>query len=368
MAEIFFSYASEDRERVRPLIELLQRAGWNVWWDRDIAAGAGFEETIDREIQDARCVIVAWSRDSVASRWVRNEALEGLERDILIPVMLEDVRIPVAFRQAQAIDLTEGFGTQADALLAAVARLAATGSTLPESLAPAPAADRPSIAVLPFRARTLAADEAFLVDSLTEDLTARLAQVPGFFVIAAGTTLALAGRVVDPVDIGQKLRVRYVVSGSLRQVKDRMRVTVQLTDTSAGTQLYADRIEAMAGDLSALEDELVSALVSCIEPELMRAELERISRQPPEQLDAWALCRAGIGVLQVRGWHQDVLNEATGLLDRAIEIDPEFALPWAVKAVMLGVGSRLGFYDRDQSELRDTSLRSAEQGIRARQR
>jgi adenylate cyclase len=367
MADVFLSYASTDRQRVRPIIELLQRNGWSVWWDRDIAAGDGFEETIDREIQDARCVIVAWSEEAVVSRWVRNEALEGLERNLLIPVMLDHVRVPVAFRQSQAIDLTRGPPVpdpdSAAALLAAVARLAATGSTLPESIAPGPQPDRPSIAVLPFRAQHLDTDEAFLIDSLTEDLTARLAQVPGFFVIASGTTLGFAGRVVDPVDIGRQLRVRYVVDGSLRRIGERIRVNVQLTDTSTGNQLYSERIETTTRDLSALEDELVGSLISCIEPELMRAELQRISRQAPERLDAWALCRAGLGVLQIRGWHEDVLQEATSLLDRAIDADPHFALPWAAKAVMLGVGSRLGFFDRTESQLRQVSLQAAERGI-----
>ena len=106
MSDVFVSYASEDRTRVEPIVEQLQAAGWSVWWDRDIAAGAGFEQTIDEEIQATRCVVVAWSERSVSSRWVRNEALEGLERDILIPLMLENVRVPVAFRQSQSIDFS----------------------------------------------------------------------------------------------------------------------------------------------------------------------------------------------------------------------------------------------------------------------
>ena len=366
MADVFLSYASENRDRVRPIVELLEQAGWQVWWDRDIAAGSGFELTIDKEIQEARCVLVAWSTESIASRWVRNEALEGLEREVLLPVMLDDVRVPVAFRQAQAIDLTDGIAArsnEARALLAAVARLATAGDTLPESIAPAPEPDRPSIAVLPFRAPTLEPGERFLLDTLTEDLTARLAQVPGFFVIGSGTTLGFAGQTVDPVDVGRQLRVRYVVDGSFRRVGDRIRVNAQLTDATTGTQLYSERIESSASDVSVLEDDLVDGLVACIEPELMRAEVERISRQAPENLDAWALCRAGIGLMQVRGWHPEVVEEALDFFDRAIEIDAEFALPWAAKAVMSGVGSRLGFYDRSQSEVRQVSIEAAEKGI-----
>ena len=103
--DIFFSYAHLDRERVRPLVARLQKEGWSVWWDREIVPGKPYEQLIDEAIREARCVVVAWSEASLDSSWVHNEALEGLERGILVPLMLEDVRVPVAFRQTQAAQL-----------------------------------------------------------------------------------------------------------------------------------------------------------------------------------------------------------------------------------------------------------------------
>ncbi len=102
MADIFLSYARDDLERVLPLVEVFRAQGWSVWWDREISAGKRFEQVIDEQIRQARCVVVAWSARSVDSTWVHNEALEGLEREILVPVLLDDVRVPVAFRQNQA--------------------------------------------------------------------------------------------------------------------------------------------------------------------------------------------------------------------------------------------------------------------------
>jgi adenylate cyclase len=365
MSDVFISYASEDRTRVQPIVEQLQDQGWSVWWDRDIAVGAGFEQTIDEQIQAARCVVVAWSERSVSSRWVRNEALEGLERDILIPLMLDEVRVPVAFRQSQSIDFSGQlhFDRAMQALLGAIAGMTATGTTLPETIAAPPASDKPSIAVLPFRSHAPDEREEFIITCLAEDLGANLAQLPGFFVISPRTTAAFAGRAIDPVDVGRQLRVRYVVDGSLRRAGEQLLVAAQLTDATTGMQLYAERIESSAAELDELNDELVRGLVSCIEPELMRAEVKRISSRPIEHLDAWSLCRKGIGVLQTRGWHEDVLSETASLLDRASEIDPDFALPWAVKSVLLGVGSRMGLYDRYSSSLRDSSIEAAERGI-----
>ncbi len=74
MADIFISYASDDRARVKPLAEALGRKGWSVWWDRKIIAGQAFDQAIERELETARCVVVLWSAHSTASEWVKNEA------------------------------------------------------------------------------------------------------------------------------------------------------------------------------------------------------------------------------------------------------------------------------------------------------
>jgi len=105
MAEIFISYASEDRTRVVPLVRALEAHGWSVFWDRQIPAGKTFDEVIEQALAIAKCVIVLWSEKSVNSRWVRAEATEAAERQILIPVLLERVKIPLEFRRIQAADL-----------------------------------------------------------------------------------------------------------------------------------------------------------------------------------------------------------------------------------------------------------------------
>lgn len=105
MADVFLSYAREDRESAKRLADAIQEKGWSVWWDRRIPAGKSFEDVIEREIEAASCVIVLWTRHSVASEWVRNEGAEGARRRILIPIRLEDVRLPLSFRHLQASDL-----------------------------------------------------------------------------------------------------------------------------------------------------------------------------------------------------------------------------------------------------------------------
>ena len=105
MIDIFLSYAHEDVDRVQPLIKSLEMNGWTIWWDTDIEPGHLFDMEIEKAIESARCVLVVWSRYSINSQWVRSEAHEGLDRNILVPVLIDEVRPPLPFRQIQSLEL-----------------------------------------------------------------------------------------------------------------------------------------------------------------------------------------------------------------------------------------------------------------------
>jgi formylglycine-generating enzyme required for sulfatase activity len=108
VSDIFLSYASEDLARIRPLVHFLTQQGWSVWWDRTIPLGKTYDQVIDEALKAARCVVVVWSQASVASGWVREEAVEGRERGILVPVMIDsDVRLPLGFRLLQTARLLD---------------------------------------------------------------------------------------------------------------------------------------------------------------------------------------------------------------------------------------------------------------------
>ncbi len=110
MSDIFISYASEDKKKAGLLAEVLEEQGWSVWWDRTIPTGRKFDEVIDEALREARSIVVLWSRVSITKDWVLEEAEEGREKGILIPVFIENVKPPRGFRRYQAADLSDWDG------------------------------------------------------------------------------------------------------------------------------------------------------------------------------------------------------------------------------------------------------------------
>lgn len=105
--DIFISYARADRERVKFIAGHLISSGYSVWWDRDIRPGEEFDEVIDKAILRSKAIVVVWSENSIKSRWVKEEAEDGLAADILVPVTIDCVTIPRGFRRIQAAPLED---------------------------------------------------------------------------------------------------------------------------------------------------------------------------------------------------------------------------------------------------------------------
>ena len=107
MADVFISYARADRARAERLAHVLGEHGWSVWWDRYIPPGKTFDEIIEEALADAKSVIVLWSHDSVRSEWVKAEASDAARRRILVPILADEVKIPLEFRRIQTARLID---------------------------------------------------------------------------------------------------------------------------------------------------------------------------------------------------------------------------------------------------------------------
>jgi|ERR1700722_8737821 len=148
------------------------------------------------------------------------------------------------------------------------------------------------------------------------------------FVIARNSSFTYKGRAVDVKRVGRELGVRYVLEGSVREAGNRVRVTGQLINATAGAHLWADRF-----DIFDLHDELATSVVGVIAPQLERAEIQRAKHKPTEKLDAYDNYLRGMA--SFHQGNQEGRTEALPLFYQAIERDPGFASAYAMAAACL---------------------------------
>jgi hypothetical protein len=103
---VFVSYSRDDRKRALPVIELLEASGYSVWWDGLLEGGERFSRTTEAALENARAVVVLWSKTAVESHWVHDEATRGRDRRVLVPLTIDGSEPPLGFRQYQTIDIT----------------------------------------------------------------------------------------------------------------------------------------------------------------------------------------------------------------------------------------------------------------------
>ena len=206
---------------------------------------------------------------------------------------------------------------------AAPAQPTATAPTEP-SAPPLQQPDRPSVAVLPFQNMSGNVEQDYFADGMVEDIITGLARIKWLFVIARNSSFAYKGRSVDVKEVGRELGVRYVLEGSVRKVSDRVRVTAQLIESESGRHVWADRYDRTLDDVFALQDELTMSVVAAIEPSLRQAEIERVKRMRPDNLDAYDLVLRAIPLVYPA--MPDGAAKALPFLERALDMQPDYAL------------------------------------------
>ena len=194
----------------------------------------------------------------------------------------------------------------------------------PASVAGPPLPDRPSVAVLPFSNLSGDPEQDYFADGMVDDIVTGLARINWLFVIARNSTFAYKGRAVDVKQVGRELGVRYVVECSVRKADRRVRVTCQMIDATTGAHVWADRFDRDSDDIFALQDEIARSAVGAMAPSLRRAEVERVRRKRPDSLDAYDLVLRAQA--DVDSGMPDRVTRALSLLERAIVLDPAYAL------------------------------------------
>ncbi len=181
--------------------------------------------------------------------------------------------------------------------------------------------ERPSIAVMPFSYSGGGGDEGFLADGLTEDVITDLSRNGWLFVISRNSSFTYKGESFDVRQVGRDLGVRYVAEGSVRQAGNRLRVTVDLVDTTTGSQQWSERYDREIDDIFAVQDEICAGIVTALGTEVQRAEGRRARQTDARSLDAWGLIQRGMAESWA-AFNRASCAQAETLYRRAVEIAP----------------------------------------------
>jgi TolB-like protein/Tfp pilus assembly protein PilF len=244
-----------------------------------------------------------------------------------------------------------------------------------ELLAPAPhkaiAAPRLSIAVLPFANLGGDSTEDYFADGMVDNLTTDLsAHIAGLMIAGRGSAFTFRDKAVDPRQVGSSLGVRYLLQGSVRRAGEQVRVSVQLVETEAGSQIWAERFEGDRADLVDLQDQITARIANALGVALIRAvanEAERKTANP----DAVDLVFKAQSVFLLGNRMMPALNEAEGLYRKALELEPEngdalIGLGAVLATRMFNFRYVLGLTQEQISETNAAALALLDQGLQFR--
>ncbi|MEO0688712.1 MAG: winged helix-turn-helix domain-containing protein [Pseudomonadota bacterium] len=271
----------ENRERMVSRDEIIE-----VVWNGRIVS----ESTIDSCIKSARKAIGDNGKDQLLIKTLRGSGLRfvgELNRDDKVPV------IPTTHEQHAA------------------QKKSAT-----------------SIAVMPFENLSSDPDNDYLVDGIGEEITSGLGRLPWLFVIARNSAVSYKGKSYEVADAARELNVRYILVGNVRKSGESIRISVQLIDGLNSAHLWSTRFDRQMGDVFEIQDEISERIVGALEPQVSLAETKKAMAKPEQDLDAWdCVMRA----MALKGEYSDAGSaEAINLLERALEIDPQYARAYAL--------------------------------------
>jgi TolB-like protein/tetratricopeptide (TPR) repeat protein/DNA-binding winged helix-turn-helix (wHTH) protein len=200
-----------------------------------------------------------------------------------------------------------------------------------------------AIAVLPFADVTRDGARDYVGDGLTEEISARLALIPGLRVVPPASAFAFRGRTMDPRKVGQALGVAHVLQGTVRREQGRVQVTTQLVEVDSGEQIWVENYDRRWRDVLAVQEEIALAVASTLGIAPAQAVAQRSRSQEVGNLLAYEYYLAGVSALRSSG-DLSQLNLATERFQKALEVDPEF-----VRAVAALCETGVARYDRTRA-------------------
>ncbi|HKV16277.1 MAG TPA: adenylate/guanylate cyclase domain-containing protein [Reyranella sp.] len=216
---------------------------------------------------------------------------------------------------------------------------------------------KPTVAVLPFTNMSGDPEQEFFADGLTEDILTELSRRHELFVISRTSTFVYKGQATNLREVARKLGARYLVEGSVRKAGDRLRITVQLIDTASDAHIWAERYDRKLDDIFAIQDEITAAIVATLPGRLEAAQHDQLARMKPSNMAAYE-CVLAAKVLHHRSTREDNV-EALKLVDRALQLDPDYAHAHAWRGCILGQAFTYGWCKDKEAALNEVAFELA---------
>jgi TolB-like protein len=217
-----------------------------------------------------------------------------------------------------------------------------------------------SVAVLVFANQSGDPAQDYFSDGLTEDITSALGRFKELTVIAYGAVLPFRGKELPLPDIGKALKARYLVSGTVRRMGTRVRVTVQLSDAANSTQLWSDQYDDELSDIFAVQDRIARRIAGTLASNLQQIALQRSLRKPTDNLDAYDLLLRARALVAESSRSSN--RQARSLLERAVQLSPGYSDAYAELAETYFQRATFGWSEFAQSDV-ETAIRLAQKAI-----
>lgn len=374
---VFVSYSRDDRKTVLPIIQALENSGLTVWWDGLLEAGTVFLQTTEQALEQADAVLVLWTKTSVNSNWVRDEATIGRDSGRLVPITTDGSMPPLGFRQFHVVDLSSSknspdapeFQNVTQSIRALMGQpltghppaplpakrqvitrrsaLAAGGATLAAGAVWAwtsgwmtggtAAAAESSIAVMPFSNLSGDASQDYFAAGLSEELRSTLSLNPQLLVAAKTSSNLLQEQQLDSKAIARALNVSHILVGSVRRSGDTVRISTQLVNGLTGFESWSESFDRTMTDIFAIQDEIATSVADALVARISKSALisgQLIGgTQNAEAYDSYLKGKSLYG--QTRG--EKTFRSALTQFEEAIRLDPNYAAAHAARSRALTV-------------------------------
>ena len=389
VAAVFVSYSRSDQKQALAIIRMLENAGFQVWWDGLLEGGVRYDRATEDALAKAKAVVVVWSKTSVDSHWVHDEAARGRDTGRLVPVSLDGVSPPLGFGQFQCIDVSRdlarpespamqkivqavaahiGADYRAEAALPLRNRLLGRRSVVIGGAAVAalsggllafrsgvlsPETQR-SVAVLPFANLSGDLDQRYFSDGLTSEIRSQLSRNGLLQVVGSTSSERFRDFTGDARTIADELDVSFLLGGNVQRAADKVKIAVDLTEGKSGISKWAETFERPITDIFAIQSEIASRVVG----QLAAAIDDRTPANATGASGGTNSVAAYDAYLRGRDLYEAGIDEASDRLalakfDEAIALDPKYAGAYAARSRALAIignlyaehEERVVFYD-----------------------